>query len=90
VGNIRYGVYRDGRWNLDTVYRQPLPRGFYDAVEMLWMCLIVSPLSDAIHVIGQEIEVRGEGDYTCRLVEFSWTGDPPKANGKYGRIRHDP
>ncbi len=90
VGNIRYGVYRDGRWNLDTIYRQPLPRGFYDAVEMLWMCLIVSPLSDAIHVIGQEIDVRGEGDYTCRLLEFSWTGDPPKANGKYGRIRHDP
>jgi hypothetical protein len=90
VGNIRYGVYRDGKWNLDTIYRQPLPTGFYDAVEMLWMCLVVSPLSDDIHVVGQEIDVSGEGVYTCRLVEFSWTGDPPVAKRKAGRVPHEP
>jgi hypothetical protein len=90
VGNIRYGVYRDGKWNLDTIYRQPLPKGFYDAVEMLWMCLIVCPLSDDIHVVGQEIDVGGEGVYTCRLVEFSWTGDPPVAKRKAGRAPHQP
>ncbi len=76
VGNIRYGVYRDGAWDLTTIYRQPLPEGFFDAIEMLWMCLVVSDQTNTIHVIGQEIEVTGEGEYTCSLLEFAWPKDP--------------
>ncbi|UCG60984.1 MAG: T9SS type A sorting domain-containing protein [Candidatus Zixiibacteriota bacterium] len=76
VGNIRYGVYRDGAWDLTTIYRQPLPEGFFDAIEMLWMCLVVSEQTGTVHVIGQEIEVTGEGVYTCDLLEFAWPKDP--------------
>jgi len=72
VGNIRYGVYQENTWSLTTIYRQPLPEGFFDAIEMLWMCLVVSEQTNMIHVIGQEIEVTGENEYTCGLVEFAW------------------
>ncbi|UCE23917.1 MAG: T9SS type A sorting domain-containing protein [Candidatus Zixiibacteriota bacterium] len=81
VGNIRYGVYRDGNWELTTIYRQPLPEGFFDATEMLWMCLIVSDKTNTVHVIGQEIEVTGEFEYTCRMLEFSWTEGPTDTAG---------
>jgi len=75
VGNIRYGVYRNGAWTLSTIYRQPLPEGFFDATEMLWMGLVISQQTNTIRVIGQEIEVTGEFEYTCRLLEFSWPLD---------------
>jgi len=73
VGNIRYGVFEDGAWNISTIYRQPLPTGFFSATEMLWMALIVSDQTNTIHVIGQEIEVTGEFEYTCRLIEHAWS-----------------
>jgi len=75
VGNIRYAVYRDGAWDIKTIYRQPLPAGFKDATEMFGECLVVSDLTDTIRVIGQELEVTGPGSYSLRLVEFAWV-DP--------------
>jgi hypothetical protein len=76
VGNIRYGVFKDGAWDITTVYRQPLPTGYYSATEMLWMCLVVSEETDKIHVIGQELDVIAAGEYTCSLVELAWTISP--------------
>jgi len=72
VGNIRYAVYRGGAWDIETIYRQPLPNGFMDATEMFGECLVVSDLTDTIRVIGQELEVSGSGSYSLRLVEFGW------------------
>jgi hypothetical protein len=72
VGNIRYGTLREGQWNLETIYRQPLPTGFYNATEMFGLCLVLSEATDSIHVIGQELEVTGEYQYTSQLLEFSW------------------
>jgi hypothetical protein len=74
VGNIRYGIFEDGAWKLNTIYRQPLPTGFLYATEMFGMCLVVSDKTDTIRVIGQELEVNGEYQYTCRLVDFAWAG----------------
>jgi hypothetical protein len=72
VGNIRYAVYRNGEWNIKTIYRQPLPHGFKDVTEMFAECLVVSDLTDTIRIIGQELEVTGRGSYTLRLIEFAW------------------
>ncbi|MDH4157256.1 MAG: T9SS type A sorting domain-containing protein [candidate division Zixibacteria bacterium] len=72
VGYIRYGVFENDAWNISTIYRQPLPTGFFRATEMLWMCLVVSDRTNKIHIIGQEIEITGEFEYTCRLLEFAW------------------
>ncbi|MBN1505058.1 MAG: T9SS type A sorting domain-containing protein [Candidatus Eisenbacteria bacterium] len=72
VGNIRYAVQKDGAWRFQTIYRQPLPQGFFDATEMLWMCLVVSERTRTVHVIGQEIEVTGQFVYNSKLLEFAW------------------
>jgi len=79
VGNIRYAVYRNGAWNMKTIYRQPLPAGFKSATEMFGECLIVSDVTNIIRVIGQELEVTGPGSYSLRLKEFSWV-DPGVPN----------
>jgi hypothetical protein len=83
VGNIRYGVYEDGAWNITTVYRQPRPTGWLDATEMYGLCLIVSPATNTIRAIGQELVVTGEYQYTSTLLDFAWSkkstniiGDP--------------
>lgn len=73
VGNIRYGTLRDDEWDFKTVYRQPLPSGFYSATEMFGLCLVLSEATDTIHVIGQELEVTGQEQYASRLLEFSWS-----------------
>lgn len=75
VGNIRYAVCRDGTWDINTIYRQPLPKGFKDATEMFGQCLVVSDLTNTLRAIGQELEVTGPGAYSLRLVEFAWA-DP--------------
>jgi hypothetical protein len=76
AGNIRLAVYRDGAWDVTTVYRQPLPDGFFDATEMHGMCLAMSAGSDTIRVIGQELEIFDTANYTCRLIDFSWGKTP--------------
>jgi len=95
VGNIRYGTVRDGAWEIETIYHQPLPQGFYDAIEMFGLCLVLSEATDTIHVVGQELEVTGEYQYTCRLVEFAWeaefasvdtTDDDPLDGGEWGSL----
>jgi hypothetical protein len=73
VGNIRYAVREDGVWNIRTIYHQPKPSGFFDAVEMHGMCLVVSDFTDSIRVIGEEMEITGWYEYSSKLVEFSWT-----------------
>jgi hypothetical protein len=70
VGNIRYAVYKDGVWDIATIYRQPLPQGFFSATEMYGMCLFISDEGDSAQIIGQELIVTGENQYTCRLVHF--------------------
>jgi len=76
VGNIRYAVYRDGAWDIKTIYRQPLPAGFKDATEMFGECLVVSDLTDTVRVIGVELVVTGENQYTCSLLDFAWSESP--------------
>lgn len=72
VGNIRYGKLENDAWNFTTIYRQPLPDGFFDATEMLWMSLVIPKNADSIRVIGQEIETTGENQYTCKMIDFAW------------------
>jgi len=86
AGNIRYAVYQDGAWNITTVYRQPLPDGFYDATEMHGMCLAMSDVTDTIRVIGQELNIDGYGadQYTCRLVDFDWGRTPTSVEESTG------
>ncbi len=72
VGYIRYGTRQGGIWNLETIYEQPLPTGFFDGTEMFGLCLILSESTDTIHIIGQELEVTGVDQYSCRLLEFAW------------------
>ncbi|HUU45772.1 MAG TPA: hypothetical protein VM118_08565, partial [Acidobacteriota bacterium] len=76
VGNIRYAVLEDGIWNIGTIYRQPLPTGFLSATEMYGMCLIVSENTNMTHIVGQELVVTGEYQYSFGLVDFAWSGDP--------------
>lgn len=71
VGNVRYAVYHDGAWNITTIYRQPLPTGFFNATEMYGMCLLISNEMDLIRVIGQELKIEGENQYTCRLINIA-------------------
>ena len=76
VGNIRYGVLEGDTWDFTTIYRQPLPTSFFSATEMFGMCMVVSDQTHTIRVIGQEMIITGENQYTCGLVEFSWPKDP--------------
>jgi hypothetical protein len=71
VGNIRYGVYKNGVWNINTIYRQPLPISFFNATEMYGMCLLMSDVMDSTRIIGQELIVTGENQYTSRLLSFA-------------------
>lgn len=77
VGNIRYGVLENGAWDITTIYRQPLPTGFLSATEMHGMCLTISEETGTIRVVGQELEVTGEYQYTSRLLDFAWDDVAP-------------
>ncbi|MFC2103204.1 T9SS type A sorting domain-containing protein [Bacteroidota bacterium] len=70
VGNIRYGVFSEGNWYIRTIYRQPLPTGFFDATEMSGMCLINLEEIETIRIIGQELVITGENQYTSNEVGF--------------------
>jgi hypothetical protein len=72
VGNIRYGIFENGSWNITTIYRQPLPTGFFNATEMYGMCLVVSDETNMLHVIGQELVITEENQYSCTLLNFAW------------------
>ncbi len=72
IGNIRYGVLENGTWNIQTIYRQPLPTGFFNATEMHGMCLIVSENTDTIRVIGEEMVITGVNQYSSTLLHFAW------------------
>ncbi len=84
VGNIRYAVLENGTWNLTTIYRQPLPTGFLAATEMYGMCLRISEITGKTYVVGVELVVTGEYQYTCKLLEFSWDGSPTDAEESPG------
>jgi hypothetical protein len=84
VGNIRYAVLEDGGWNITTIYHQPRPTGFFHATEMFGMCLVISEESDTSRVIGQELVVTGEYQYTCRLLDFAWAKSPTDVEGDIG------
>jgi len=92
VGNIRYAVLKDGSWNIRTIYRQPLPAGFFDATEMHAMCLVVPEKTDTIRVIGVEMVVTGEYQYTCDLLDFAWakdSSDPNEVDEEIGILMPD-
>jgi len=72
MGNIRYGVLEDDVWNLTTIYRQPLPTRFFIATEMYGMCLIVSEITNTIRIVGQEMVITDDNEYSCNLLDFSW------------------
>lgn len=72
IGNIRHGVLEDGVWNITTIYRQPLPTSFLNATEMHGMCLTISEDTGAMRVVGQELEITGDNQYTSSLVDFVW------------------
>jgi hypothetical protein len=72
VGNIRYAARKKRGWTTTTIYRQPRPVGFFDASEMLGLCLVVSEKTKTVRVIGQELQTIDQNRYTCRLVSFSW------------------
>ena len=74
VGNIRYGVFENGTWNIKTIYRQSLPSSFVNAIEMHGMCLLTSEKTDTIRLIGQELKITGSNQfplYTCGLVKIN-------------------
>jgi len=73
VGNIRYAYREHGLWEITTIYRQPLPSGFFNATEMHGLCLIVSDENDTIHLFGQEMVIEGEHRYSTELISFSGT-----------------
>ena len=72
VGNIRYGVFRDGAWDFNTIHRSPLPVAYLNATEIHGLCLIYSDQADSVRVVAQELDVRGEFDYSSRLLKFAW------------------
>jgi hypothetical protein len=71
VGNIRYGIFSEGNWNFTTIYRQPLPTNFFKATEMQGLCLIISEENEIIQVIGQELKVTAENQYSSNLLNFN-------------------
>lgn len=77
VGNIRHGVLRNGAWEISTVYRQPLPTDFFHATEMHGMCLLVWAGTKTIRIVGQELVLTGEHEYSSNLLVLAWQeGDP--------------
>ncbi|MDH4271120.1 MAG: hypothetical protein OEW18_03990 [Candidatus Aminicenantes bacterium] len=72
AGNIRYAVPKDGGWKITTIYRQPRPAGFFNATEMLGMCLVVSEKTKTVRVIGQELQTNDQNQYSCKFVSFAW------------------
>ena len=71
TGNVRHAVRQNGSWSIATKYHQPAPVGFFNAVEMHGMCLLISAMSDTIHVIGQELTITAMNTYTCQLVHLT-------------------
>ena len=78
VGNIRYGVYRNGAWSFTTLYRQPLPAGYFSATEMHGLCLAISEETGTIRIIGQELVVAGSLQYACGLVNIALDSKAPE------------
>lgn len=70
VGNIRYGSYSDGNWDIKTIYRQPLPTGFFNATEMHGICLINLEEFETVRIIGQELVITEENQYSCNPLSF--------------------
>ncbi len=68
LGNIRYAVKINNSWNISTIYRQPLPNGFFNATEMYAMCLLIAENTDKIQVVGQQLVVNSSTDYHVTLV----------------------
>ncbi|MFC1564802.1 T9SS type A sorting domain-containing protein [candidate division KSB1 bacterium] len=72
MGNIRYGFLENDTWNITTIYRQPLPTRFFIATEMYGMCLIVSEITNKVRVIGQEMVITGDNQYSSSLLNFTF------------------
>jgi len=89
LGNIRYGVFDDGAWDIRTIYSQPLPLSFYNGFEMHGMCLIVSDLTDSIRIIGEELEVTAAFQYTSNLLYFSFADAPTGVEERPGNLLPD-
>ncbi len=68
LGNIRWAKKTDNTWNISTIYRQPLPTGFFDATEMYGMCLLISNDNDRIQLIGQQLVLTSNTDFQFSLI----------------------
>lgn len=73
VGNVRYAVFENGIWNFTTIYHQPIPAGFFNATEMFGMCLIIPKMTEIVRIIGVELVVTAEYQYSCSLIDFEWS-----------------
>jgi hypothetical protein len=76
VGNIRYAVLRGGLWEFSTVFRQSSPTGFFTASEVKGLCLLISDGTGAVHIVGEDLVLSNEHQYSSQLLEFSWTESP--------------
>lgn len=90
VGNIRYATLQDGAWKITTIYRQPRPAGFFNALEMLGLCMVVSAKTKTVRIIGQELQTIDQGQYSCRLVSFAWEQKWEKENEEKAPKRRPP
>ena len=90
LGNIRYGVRKNGVWHLETIYRQPRPTtSWLTATEMHGMCLLHADRTGVTRVIGQELVINGGHQYVSRLLKFAWQ-DPERAPRRpSGRVAPD-
>jgi len=70
LGNIRHAIKENNLWNISTIYRQPLPSGFFNSKEMYSMCLLISENINKIQVIGQELTVNSSSDYDVELINI--------------------
>jgi len=69
LGNIRYAVFNGSSWDISTIYRQPSPTDFVDAVEMMGMCLVMSANGQHIRVVGQELVSTTKTSFNFSLVQ---------------------
>jgi len=74
TGNIRHAVLRNGSWNTATIFRQPLPVGFFNAEETHGICLLIPENSGTFHVVGQKLKTTAMNEYACQLIRFLGMG----------------
>lgn len=73
LGNIRYGVARNGNWEFRTIHRNTSPADYFAGTETHGLSLVISETTNTIHVVGQELVLTSERNYTSNLLDYSWS-----------------